>query len=159
MDVFPVNSDPQSSPDHLPSLDASRSWIDVKQLVFRVIFHHENMAVPADEDIRSMGGEHGFHIQRIMARRASDMGHQHLQPLTIEELGARMFVADILAVAIAIDSDEGFEGRNLSGETHSASEIPGMPDDVDRLQKFLELVGKDPVSVRYYADVHGFRVL
>ena len=65
---------------------------------------------------------------------------------------------DVLSVAIAVDSDQRFEGSYLLCCLQSPAEIPGMPDLVDWLQKCLDVRGENPVSVRYKPNFHTLQI-
>ena len=90
----------------------------------------------------------------IASRVAADMGHQYLHALTFEEAVHGVCEAQVVVVAVAGDTDQGLELRYLFRQIHTSAEISGMPDLIDRRQKFLELRVEDPVCIRYESYVH-----
>ena len=99
----------QRRADNVPALNACRTGIDRKEIVFPVVHHLEYVRVATDEDIRMVGIYHSPHIERIFSRIATDMGHQYLQVLTVEKLDQRALEAYFLRVAVAIDPKQGLE--------------------------------------------------
>jgi hypothetical protein len=59
----------------------------------------------------------------------------------------RVFQAEVLTVAIAVETDQRLERRNLMRSLHSPAEVPGVPYLVHRLQELPERLVENPVRI------------
>ena len=85
------------------------------------------MRVPAYEYI---GMEFVYKLARariISAGISSYVGHQDLQPCTLEETVKRMGETQIVVIAISSYSDKGLEVCHPGGKFHTSTEITGVP--------------------------------
>ena len=93
--------------------DAGCTWIDGEHVVFLVEDDFEDVGVAADEDVGQMGVDELEGLVVVPAGVAADVHHQHSLSPALEKLCVRDSAADLRAVAVAVDSFERLEIRNL----------------------------------------------
>ena len=123
----------------------------------RITHHLGNVGMPVYEQIGMIGVDKRLRdriIRKLAGRKApvgalhqTDMRHQHPKALTLKLLKTGVDAPNIHSVHIAMHPQQGFVLGNLPGETDSSPEIAGMPDDIDRRQKFFYIVGKGAVGI------------
>ena len=111
--------------------------------------------MPADEKVRVVTLDESPRADVVMPGIAADMGHQHLHPAAFEILMSGINGADILSVAVPVNSDKRLEIRELLGKLSIPAEVPGVPELLHRLQEFAELVGEESVRVRKKSYIHN----
>ena len=125
--------------------------------VSRVTHHLGNVGMPIYEQIGMIGVDKRLRnriIRELTGRKApvgalhqTDMRHQHPEPFALKLLKTGINAPNIHSVHIAMHPQQGLVLGNLPGETDSSPEIAGMPDDIDRRQKFFHIVGKGAVGI------------
>ena len=108
----------------------------------------------AHEDVRPVFVYQRFGTDVIPSRISPHMGHQDLHALAFEEAVERVFETQVMVIAVACDSHKRFEPRDLGGHFHAAAEVSGMPDLVDRFEKFLYAGIENAVGVGYETYIH-----
>lgn len=139
----------------MEALDSGRSGVDHQHVSLWIADDFQDMGMAAYEYVRPVFVDEFSCPGVIASRVAADMGHQHLHALTFEEAVHGVGEAKVIIVAVARDSDQRLELRDLRRQIHASSEISGMPDLIDRSEEFLELRVEDPVCIRYESYVHG----
>lgn len=92
---------------------ASRSGIQVEELTVPAIGHHtQDMRMPTDEKIRSIGLELARNVRRITPRVPPYMRHPNTQACTGEALIGRVRHPDLVVINIPIDSFEASPQRS-----------------------------------------------
>ena len=76
------------------------------------------------------------------------MLQENFPPFAFEESVLRIDPADILAVTVAVHGHHRFEGSYRVRELKPASEVPGVPELVDRREKLLDFRAENPVRIR-----------
>lgn len=123
----------------MEALDSGGSGIDDKHIPFRVTHDLQYVRMPADEDVRPVLIDQFQGAWVISSGITSDMSHQNLHSLALEETVERVAEAEGVIVTIAGYSDQWLETGNLFSEIHSSTEVPRMPYLIYRCKKFLEL--------------------
>lgn len=110
----------------------------------------------ADEYVRmpivnkSFGAQVVLRLPRIIcpvtAPTESDVGHQNFHSLTIKTLECWVVMSYVLAVTISVDSDQRLERSDLR-RALNGTEIPRMPNLVNRFQKFPHVISEHSMSV------------
>ena len=111
--------------------------------------------MPADEKVRVVTLDESPRADVVMPRITPDMGHQHLHPAAFEILMSGINGADILPVAVPVNSHKRLEIRELLGEFSIPAEVSGVPELLHRLQEFAELIGEESVRVRKKSYIHN----
>jgi len=128
--------------------NSGRSGIDYKHVPPGIVHDPKDMGVPAYENLRPVLVYQRTCFGVIMPRIAAYVHHKHGHPPCLEKTVMRMVRPDVITVAIAVNPFErlecGYAVRALDG-----SEIPRMPDFIDRVEKRAEFVIKNTVGVRY----------
>ena len=137
----------QCRPYNMKALDAGCSGIHYQHVSFRIPHDFQDMGMSADEEIRTIFVYKPAGARIITAGIASDMGHEHFHSLTFKEPVKRMNEPEVMVVTIAGNTLQWLEGGNLSRQIHPPAEITGMPDLIDRLQKFTEWSIKNAVGI------------
>ena len=101
----------------------------------------------ADKNVRFMRIDKSSCGSVIPSRITADMSHQHLHSLTLENPVYGMDITQIVIVAVARNSHQRLECRNLLRQFHATTEITGMPYLVYRFKKITELLREHPVRV------------
>ena len=91
----------------------------------------------------------------IMARRAPDMDHEDSDALKLQQLVFGIFQSYVPSVAVPVNADKGLELPDAVGEGDAATEISGMPDDVNGRKELLELIAENAVGVGNETYVHS----
>lgn len=138
----------------MKALDACGTWIHYQHTVSRIIHNAQDMAVPANENIRPVALYKLAGMEIIVSWVASYVGHKYGLPLTAEEAVQRIIEHQPPLVAIADDAHKWPERRDIGGSLISPSEVPGMPYFTARLQKLPECRVKTPVGIGYESDFH-----
>ena len=123
----------------------------------RITHHLGNVGMSVNKQIGMIGVDKRLRdriIRKLAGRKApvgalhqTDMGHQHPKALTLKLLKTGINAPNIHSVHITVYPQQGLVLGNLPGETDSSPEIAGMPDDIDRRQKFFHIVGKGAVGI------------
>ena len=143
-----VDAESQCGPLDMPALIAAGSGIDVEKIVALVILYKQYVGMPADEDVGPVLFDESQCLQVIAAWPASDMLQKDFPPFAFEESVLRIDPADILAVTVAVYGHHRFEGSYRVRELKPASEVPGVPELVDRREKLLDFRAENPVRIR-----------
>ena len=154
MDVPALNLEPQSRPYDMESLDSSSAGIDYQHIAAGITHDLQDMRMTAHKDVRPVFVYQRFGTGVIPPGVPADMGHQDLHALAFEEAVERVFETQVMVVAVARDSHKRFEPCDLGGHFHAAAEVSGMPDLVDRFEKFPYAGIKDAMGVGYEAYIH-----
>ena len=85
-------------------------------------------------------------VSPVTAAAETYVGHQNPKPLALESLVPGIYLPDVQAVAVAVDSDQGLECLDLRG-TRQSPEITGMPDLVHRFEELFHIRGKGAVGI------------
>lgn len=153
--IYPagIQTETESRPDEVESLDARSTRIDYQHVALRVTDDLQDVRMATYEEIRPVLVYEPAGIHVISSGISSDMDHQDFQAFALEHSVERMIIAEIMVVAVAGDACEGLEGSDFSRQVKSSAEIAGMPDLVDGLQKGAELVAEHSVRVRYQSYI------
>ena len=119
----------------------------MEKIVALVILHEQYVGMSADEDVGPVPVDEGQCLQVIVAGPASDMLQKNFPPFAFEESVLRIDPADILAVTVAVYGHHRFEGSYRVRELKPASEVPGVPELVDRREKLLDFRAENPVRI------------
>lgn len=138
----------------MKTLDSSCSGIDNQHVSLGITHDFQNMGMTTYEYIRSVFVYQLSRPRIISAGIASDMGHEYLHALALEEAMERMDETQIVVVTIAGDADQRLESGYLCSQVHAPAEISRMPDLIDRRKKLLELLVEHTMSIRYESYVH-----
>lgn len=152
-----VDAESQCGPLDMPALIAAGSGIDVEKIVALVILYKQYVGMPADEDVGPVPVDEGQCLQVIAAGTASDMFQKDFPPFAFEEPELGVDPADILAVTVAVYGHHRFEGSYRVRELKPATEVPGMPELVDRREKLLDFGAENPVCIRNDSYQHNVR--
>ena len=125
--------------------------------ISRITHHLGNVGMSVNKQIGMISVDERLRnriIRELTGRKApvgalhqTDMRHQHPEPFALKLLEAGINAPNIYSVHIAMHPQQGLVLGNLPGETDSSPEIAGMPDDIDRRQKFFHIVGKGAVGI------------
>lgn len=149
IDSAGVQTETESRPDKMESLDPSSARIDYQHVALRIADDLKDMRMTTYEEIGPVLVYEPACIYIISSGISSYMDHQDFQAFALEDSMERMSVSEVVVVAVAGDAGEGLEGGYFSRQIKSPAEIAGMPDLVDRLQKGAEPVAEHSVCVRY----------
>ena len=86
----------------------------------------------------------------IVTGIASDMGHQHTDPLALEVCELGVAISDRAVIYISVYSPKGFKGCNFVGALYRAY-ISCVPNLIDIFEKVLQAVVKGAVCIGDYA--------
>ena len=126
------DAEAEGGADQMEALDAGGTGVEDHHVVVFVVDHFQDVGVAADEELGPVGFDQAQGPVVVAAGIAADVGHQDTHPVLFEEVHHGMVVPDIVAVAVAVNAQKGFEGGNLLGNDPGA-EVAGMPDDIHRL--------------------------
>ena len=146
MNISVVDVDADGGAYLVEALDACGTWIDGEHVVFLVEDDFEDVGVAADEDVGQMGVDKLEGLVVVPAGIASDVHHQHPLSPALEKLCVRDSAADLRAVAVAVDSFERLEIRNLQ-QSLLVAEVPRVPYLVHRLEELFQRVVEPAVGV------------
>ena len=147
----------QGRPESLPAHKAHRPGVKGQHLIPLVIYYFQYMRMSADEEGRSITLDERTRADIVMPRIPPDMCHQHIHTATVEILMSGVLRADILPVAISIDSHQRLEIGERLRERRTAAEIPCVPELLHRFQKSAELISEDPVGIGNQTYVHNVK--
>ena len=126
-----------------------------------------NMGMAADEYVRAVQLQKVLReyvilrpfgvIGPVTPTSQADVGHQDPKTLTFEMGVAWIDLTDVLAVTIAMDSNQRLERFN-QGRTGKGAEIASMPNLIHRFKKGLHIRCEDSMGVGYEADKHYSKV-
>ena len=132
----------------MKSLDAGRTGVNDKHTIpFRIADNLKNVGMTTNEYVRSVTVDQFSGTRVISTGVTSDMYHKYFETLTFEKSMERMNEAQIMVIAIAGHAHKRLEISNFLRQSHSSSEVAGMPYLIHRLEKFAEPGIKHTMSI------------
>lgn len=140
-----VDGEADKGGDFVEALLSGGAGVDVQQAVFLVVYHLEDVAVAADEDVGPRQLDLSAQGRRIVPRPAADVHHQHTGALAFEEIDLRQAEVQVEAVAVAPHGADGFELAQLV--QYSVADVASVPQLVAVLEEGEDLRCQCAVSV------------
>ncbi len=145
---FPViDVKSEGGADYMEALDAGGTGIDGKHIIVGVTHNLEDVGVAADKDVGTIVMDEFPGPDIIAAGIAADMGQKYGEPLPLEIAVHRMGIAQVIVVAVARHSHQGFEFFYFPGKVEASAEVSCVPDFIDRLKEVPELGVEGAVGV------------
>lgn len=104
------------------------------------------MGMSAYENVWTVGVDELEGLVVISSRETAYVHHENPFSLTLYQLCIFCKVPHIIGIAVAENSCQGLESGNIS-ECIKVAEIPGVPDNIYRLEKFPYIIRKRAMSV------------
>ena len=125
---------------------AGRSRVDVKVAVFVIVFHHEDMRMAgyhqpglfAQDDLPGPGV--------VPAGRSSDVDHEHLYLLAIEQEMFAVFLPEQSPVDVAVHGPQRFEVVEPACR-FTVADVAGMPDFMAVPEKIKDLFVQERMCI------------
>lgn len=143
-----VDVETQSRPFNMKALDARGAGVKHQHIEILVVNDFQYVRMSADENVRLIAHQKGVGRAVILSGIAPDVGHQHLHTLAGPETVQRVVVAKVVVVAVAAHAHKRLEIGDGGRDLKSPSEVAGVPDFVNRGEKFAEGSVKNSVRVR-----------
>lgn len=153
-DLACIHSETQQRTDPVKTVHSGRPRIEVQASPTRIALHPQQVAVPADKQVRLLALKQGTHPTGIAVWASADVAHQALEPGTIPPQFLRKFRPNSVVVDVA---KNGPQWRDLGqGIGHiQRSDVPRVPDFIDCAEVMKDAVVEVAVGVRKQADAHG----
>ncbi len=135
MNLTIINMKAEGGTDDMETLDSRSAGIDCEHVVMRVAHYLEDVRMAADEDVGTVIVDEFACAQVVAAGVTPDMGDEDSHAFTGKKPVQRLGIAQVIIVAVARYTHQGLESGDLLRKLKPASEIPRMPDLIDRLQK------------------------
>ncbi len=159
VDLAPFDGEPQEGPHAVKSVHPGGSRIDVQPSPAGIAFHPQQMAVPADEHVRSFALKQGAHAAGVAIGASADVAHQAAQAAAFPADFLGKFRPCSVVVDVAINRAQGRHRRQCIGHGE-VPDVACMPDFIHLAQVVQDAVVHVAVGVGKEADAHGqqFRV-
>jgi len=100
----------------MASVTASRSWINMQKIVFRIVHNLQDMRMPADKYIGSYPLDIFACLGVVPLGVSTDMGHQYRYSFSHKVLKTRVNDPDPMVVDIAVYRNKRFKSCNMVGQ-------------------------------------------
>ena len=141
-------------PVAVPSLEACRPGVDVKQIERLIELHFEYMRVARDEELGWGGVDEAADGWVIVSRIAADVLDEHVYVFAPEAQQLPITCAQVGAVAVSADGSEAWpHGLKAVGQLRGAN-VAGVPDLITAVQ--IVHVAVVPIRMRVADDADSF---